>query len=80
MKILRSITRAVVTAGMLVAATHTSAAQGEMGTGIPRFGVYAPVAAGQVITLVWQLENASTPMPAGCFSLTLSVGTMGLDA
>ncbi len=74
-----SFLRALVTAAVLVAATPANAAQGEMGTGVPRFGVYTPAAAGQLLATVWELENASRPMPAGCTSLTLSAGTMGLD-
>jgi hypothetical protein len=72
--------RVLMAAAVLATATQANAALGEMGTGIPRFGVYSAVNTGQLQTNVWQLENASLPMAAGCTSLTLTVGTMGLDA
>jgi hypothetical protein len=72
--------RVLMASAVFAAATQANAALGEMGTGIPRFGVYSPVTTGQLQTNVWQLENASIPMASGCTSLTLTVGTMGLDA
>jgi hypothetical protein len=80
MKRVRLSIRVLITAAVLVAVTQARAAVGEMGTGIPRFGIYSPVTTGQLQTNVWQLENASIPMASGCTSLTLTVGTMGLDA
>jgi len=53
------------------------AAQGEMGVGIPNFGMYSQATG--VSTLVWGLGNASTPIPSGCAYLILSPTTMGMD-
>ncbi len=67
------------TAGsLLMTAASAFAAQGEMGTGVPRFGIYSPGAGGQ-LSIVWQLEDASLGFPSGCTNLVLSAGTMGLD-
>lgn len=70
--------RALAFASVACVAQPAFAVTGEMGTGIPRFGTYS-AASGAKIT-VWGLDNASTPMVAGCTSLTLSVATMGIDA
>ncbi len=52
-----------------------SAATGEMGTGMPIFGVYAAYN----YTKVWSLANATINFPAGCTSLTVSVATLTMD-
>jgi hypothetical protein len=64
---------------LTVSLFHTSAsmsAQGEMGTGHPTFGSYAPVGGAPANTRVWSLANATIEMPAGCSSLVLSTSTM----
>lgn len=53
-------------------------AQGEMGRGIPQFGSYS--SATGVQTLVLRLDDATTPFPAGCTSITLAPATMGMDS
>jgi hypothetical protein len=75
MKILR---RKIVIAFLIVGLTHSAfAATGEMGTGIPQFGIYS--AATGVQTLVWSLSNATIPMASGCSRLVLEPTTMGMD-
>jgi hypothetical protein len=54
---------------------NVSAATGEMGTGIPSFGVYAAYN----YTKVWSFANATINFPAGCTSLTVSVATLTMD-
>lgn len=56
------------------------AAQGEMGTGVPQFGLYstAAVAGGQAV--VWGLQNATQPFPTGCTSIILTATTMSADS
>lgn len=52
-------------------------ATGEMGTGIPEFGIHsAPMG-----TFAWvgALTNPTIPFPSGCTSLKLTSATMGLD-
>jgi hypothetical protein len=73
------ISHALVMALAFGTSAQASAAQGEMGTGIPRFGNYATWAGGPPHSIVWQLENASTPFPAGCTSLNVTAATMGMD-
>ena len=56
----------------------SSAAMGEMGTGIPQFGSYsAPVG---VRTTVWSLDSATVSFPAGCTAIYLYASTMGMDS
>jgi tetrahydromethanopterin S-methyltransferase subunit C len=66
----------VLAAAMLV--LPATAAQGEMGTGVPHFGSYS--AATGVVTKIWGLADATVPFPSGCTSLDLSPATMGMDA
>lgn len=54
------------------------AAQGNMGTGIPHFGLYS-AATGQM-AVVWSLGAATIPIPAECPKLLLTPATMGTDA
>lgn len=68
----------VVALAVSLNATGVHAAQGEMGTGVPKFGVYAAASGGA--TLVWSVENATVPFPAGCTNLVVSVATMGAEA
>jgi tetrahydromethanopterin S-methyltransferase subunit C len=56
---------------------QAQAASGEMGTGIPHFGVYS--AGTGVSTIVWSLKNAAIGFPAACGSIVLSPTTMGMD-
>ena len=61
----------------LLTAGPVLGAQGEMGTGIPEFGIFTPDLGFK--TIVWVLTDASTPFPAGCTAITLTSATMGLD-
>jgi hypothetical protein len=70
--------RVLVCGAMTFAASIASAASGEMGTGVPNFGVFGQ-AAGSYIA-VWSLSNISIPQPSGCTTLYLYPATMGLDA
>lgn len=54
------------------------AAQGEMGTGVPHFGLYSSATGTQA--LVTSLADATVAFPAGCTSISLNPQTMGLDA
>jgi tetrahydromethanopterin S-methyltransferase subunit C len=77
----RSYPAALSKACVLVAAMlalPATAAQGEMGTGVPHFGSYS--AATGVETQIWGLADATRPFPAGCTSLVLNPTTMGMDA
>ncbi len=76
----RSICRFVLSVLVLVCGT-AQAATGEMGTGIPEFGIYSSVVvapAGQV-TIV-SLASPTINFPAGCTSLTMTPASMGADA
>ena len=61
----------------LLAAGQALGAQGEMGVGIPDFGIYGGDLGFKAI--VWSLNDATTPFPAGCTYITLTPATMGLD-
>lgn len=61
----------------LLAAGQGITPEGDMGTGVPNFGIYSPVAGFKAT--VWGLDDATTPFPAGCTSITLTPATMGLD-
>jgi hypothetical protein len=74
------ISHALVMTLAFGAIAEAGAAQGEMGMGIPRFGNYANDPGQPPYSIVWQLENASTPFPAGCTYLNVTSATMGLDA
>ena len=52
-------------------------AEGEMGTGVPNFGVYSEATGARII--VWSLSEAITPFPSGCTMLLLTPSTMGWD-
>lgn len=54
------------------------AAVGEMGIGIPDFGIYAKNANPHIT--VWSLGSASVPFPAGCTTLTVTPDILGADA
>ncbi len=54
------------------------AAEGEMGAGIPEFGMYS--AAVGPLTMVTGLREAAAPFPAGCTSILLTPATMGMDS
>ena len=51
------------------------AATGEMGTGIPNYGVYANLNQAVVGSLI----NATINMPTGCTQLILSAATLTMD-
>lgn len=67
-----AIITAIATAGGAVAAS------GEMGTGVPHFGVYSAATGMQI--LVYSIANPTRPFPAGCTNLVLTPATMGLDS
>ena len=56
-----------------------NAYQGQMGTGIPTFGVYSAALTGSPYIAIWSLSNGSFPMAPGCPYLLLTVSTMGLE-
>lgn len=64
-----------VIASMVFISINASSATGEMGTGIPSFGVYV----GYNFTRVGALTNATVNFPAGCTELTVSVTTLTMD-
>ena len=68
----------VLLAVSLGAAGGAHAAQGEMGKGVPQFGVYG-TATGPAKAVVWRLESASLGMPSGCTRLFVSAATMGAE-
>jgi len=70
----------VVLAAALVAlaSQDVTAASGEMGNGVPHFGLYSSATGTRLV--VWALGDAAGPIPAGCSSLILSPETMGLEA
>lgn len=61
----------------LVIGGHATAGQGEMGTGVPDFGIYS--AATGVHTIVWSMADATIPFASGCVNLSLTPDTMGMD-
>jgi hypothetical protein len=63
---------------MMVAAGHAYAASGEMGTGVPNFGVYSAATGMRIV--VFSISNPIRPFPAGCTNIVLTPGTMGLDS
>jgi hypothetical protein len=70
---------ACATLGVAYAVTQpAAAASGEMGTGVPRFGIYSDPAVAKI--QVWGLDDATISFPAGCTYLLLNPATMGLDA
>ncbi len=72
---LKPVTKTFAT--ILLAASSTShAASGEMGVGIPSFGIYS-AAVGTYLRV--NLLNATYGMPAGCTFLMLTPATMGMD-
>ena len=70
--------RVVVIVCTVLGSASAIAAEYEMGIGIPQFGSYSSVTGIQAI--VWRLDDASFPFPAGCSTITLSPATMGMDA
>ena len=56
---------------------EASAANGEMGMGVPNFGQYGDAAGG--IAVVWSLANTVISFPPGCTHLIVSRATMGSD-
>lgn len=62
---------------MVLAAGDASAAYGEMGTGVPSFGVYGQPNGPYIA--VWSLADQTRPMAAGCTTLYIMPATIGLD-
>jgi ABC-type enterochelin transport system permease subunit len=73
MKILRILTLSA----MFLAAENATAATGEMGTGVPHFGIYSAATGMQIV--VFSIASPTRPFPAGCTNIVLTPGTMGLD-
>lgn len=79
----RKFRRALAKGVMLLLSAHllatpSWAAQGDMGTGIPQFGLHS-IATGQY-AIVWGLQNATIPFPVGCTSIRLTPATMSMDS
>jgi len=61
-----------------LASQNVMAAQDEMGTGVPHFGLYSQATGTEI--RVWALQNPTVPFPAGCTAIVLRPETMGLEA
>jgi hypothetical protein len=68
----------IVVVVVALAPVQAFAAQGELGTGVPQFGTYSAATGAQ--TVVWRLDDATTPFPTGCTSIQLTPTTMGMDS
>lgn len=66
------LTAALPATLMATGAVH--AATGEMGMGVPEFGIYAE---GKII--VWGLANPTIGFPAGCTNIMLVRATLGAE-
>lgn len=66
-------------ASVMLAPLAANAAQGELGTGIPKFGTYS-AASGMSMYATVALDDATIPLPSGCIVLVLSPATMGMDS
>jgi len=74
MKLLRVLVAVTMTFGV----GNAFPASGEMGTGVPHFGMYSAATGMQLV--VFSIANATRPFPAGCTNLILTPGTMGMDS
>jgi ABC-type enterochelin transport system permease subunit len=72
------ILRILALSAMFLAAENASAATGEMGTGVPHFGVYSAATGMQIV--VFSIANPTRPFPAGCTNIVLTPTTMGIDS
>lgn len=70
-------TLAVAPALCALAITSAQAADGDMGAGIPDFGLYSSATGSEA--RVWRLIDPTKPFPAGCSQIILRPETMGLD-
>ena len=70
--------RATAIAAAIAGAGSASAASGEMGTGVPHFGVYSAATGMQIV--VFSVASPTRPFPAGCTNIVLTPTTMGLDS
>lgn len=66
-------------ASLMLTSMAVSAAQGELGTGIPKFGTYSAASGMSMYTSV-ALDDATIPLPSGCPVLIMSPATMGMDS
>lgn len=57
--------------------TSGFSATGEMGNGIPNFGIYTKNASPHIT--IWNLESATIGFPAGCTNLQVTPDILGLD-
>jgi hypothetical protein len=71
------IVSALLGSALALAANNAFAASGEMGTGVPHFGVYSH---GGAYMRIWSLAQITRPLPSGCTSLILTPNTMGIDS
>jgi hypothetical protein len=74
MKVFKVLAAAAIT----LATQQASAAAGEMGTGVPYFGVYSQ-ATGTMLR-VYALGSPYINFPAGCEAIILTPATMGMDS
>ena len=75
---LKSARRFLIATVALCACELSAAASGEMGGGIPNFGLYS--AATGTHARVWGLASPTLGFPAGCDVILLTPETMGIDA
>ena len=75
---MRALKRMILGSLLFALSLESSAANGEMGVGVPIFGQFGDAAGG--IVVVWGLGNAVIPFPAGCSSLIVTRTTMGVDS
>jgi len=69
---------ALLGTALALSAESGFAASGEMGTGVPHFGVYSEPTG--TFMQVWSLANPTVPLPSGCTALILKASTMGIDS
>lgn len=60
---------------IFITAQSAHAANGEMGTGIPGYGVYANAN----YSIIWALGSPGPSFPAGCSSLVVSAATLTME-
>lgn len=69
--------RLLMTGVAAFAAQAASAASGEMGNGVPNFGMYSQATGSEL--RVWSLTNPTVNFPVGCTAIVLRPETMGAD-
>ena len=76
-KLVHTLKRMILGTLLFPFVLEASAAQGEMGMGVPNFAQYGEAFGG--VAIVWSLANPAIPFPAGCSHLVVSRTTMGPD-